>query len=305
MARDSRIEWTDHTFNPWWGCTKVSPACDNCYADTWAKRVGLDIWGAGKPRRFLSDAYWRQPRRWNAEAQQSGHRARVFCASMADVFEWKRGLSYWRHRLWHLIEETPYLDWLLLTKRPHLAQRLAPWDDHWPDNVWLGTTVENQRWVNKRLPRLTEIPARTRFLSCEPLLGPIDLRGWLGRDVVHWVIAGGESGPRARPSDPLWFFAIRDQCAAHETPFHFKQWGEWAPLDTLPGILPRSVLDDGSYSTPMGKYGKKASGRILGSRTWDDFPCSEEEHFDASANRESATAAGPLHGDSPLAFQPL
>ena len=305
MARDSRIEWTDHTFNPWWGCTKVSPACDNCYADTWAKRVGLDIWGAGKPRRFLSDAYWRQPRRWNAEAQQSGHRARVFCASMADVFEWKRGLSDWRHRLWHLIEETPCLDWLLLTKRPHLVRRLAPWDDDWPDNVWLGTTVENQRWVDKRLPRLTEIPARTRFLSCEPLLGPVDLRSWLERDAVHWVIAGGESGPRARPSDPLWFSAIRDQCEAHETPFHFKQWGEWAPLDAFPGILPRSVLDDGSYSTPMGKYGKKKSGRVLDSRTWDGFPCSVEEHLDASANRESATAAGPLHGDSPLTFQPL
>ena len=109
MARDSRIEWTDHTFNPWWGCTKVSPACDHCYAETWAKRVGFDIWSTAKPRRFLSDVYWRQPHRWNAEAEQSGRRARVFCASMADVFEWKRGsrlggigfgASSKKHRAW-------------------------------------------------------------------------------------------------------------------------------------------------------------------------------------------------------------
>lgn len=272
MARDSRIEWTDHTFNPWWGCTKVSPACDNCYADTWARRVGLDVWGAGKPRRFLSDAYWRQPRRWNAEAQRSGRRARVFCASMADVFEWKRGLSYWRHRLWDLIDETPCLDWLLLTKRPHLVRRLTPWNDHWPDNVWLGATVEDQRWVDKRLPHLAEIPARTRFLSCEPLLGEIDLGQWLQRNAIHWVIAGGESGPRARPSDPAWFSVIRDQCAIHDTPFHFKQWGEWAPLDALPGVLPRSVFDDESLSAPMGKYGKKISGRVLDNQTWDGLP---------------------------------
>ena len=144
MARDSRIEWTDHTFNPWWGCTKVSAACDHCYAETWARRIGLDIWSAGKPRRYLSDAYWQQPHKWNAAAANAGSKARVFCASMADVFEWKKGLWSWRHRLWAVIEETPHLDWLLLTKRPHLVRRLAPWGDHWPENVWLGTTVESK-----------------------------------------------------------------------------------------------------------------------------------------------------------------
>ena len=144
MARNSKIEWTDHTFNPWWGCTKVSPACDHCYAETWARRVGLDVWSSGKPRRFLSDAYWQQPHRWNKQARVANQRARVFCASMSDVFEWKKELTPWRHKLWELIEETPYLDWLLLTKRPHLVTRMTPWNDDWPRNVWLGVTVENQ-----------------------------------------------------------------------------------------------------------------------------------------------------------------
>lgn len=271
MARDSRIEWTDHTFNPWWGCTKVSPACDHCYAETWAKRVGLDIWSTGRPRRFLSEAYWQQPFRWNSEAKRAGGRARVFCASMADVFEWKKGLSAWRTRLWRVVEETPYLDWLLLTKRPHLVRRLAPWGNDWPDNVWLGTTVENQKWVEKRLPHLDANPARVRFLSCEPLLGRIQLDDWLARKTVQWVIAGGESGPRARPTDPAWFQAVRDECTAHATPFHFKQWGDWAPITAVENSLPRAVIDKG-LSTPMGRFGKKASGRVLNGRTWDQAP---------------------------------
>ena len=274
MARDSKIEWTDHTFNPWWGCTKVSPACDHCYAEAWARRMGLDVWTAGKPRRFLSDAYWRQPHRWNDAAKISGQRSRVFCASMADVFEWKKGLSEWRERLWRVIEETPHLDWLLLTKRPHLVRRLTPWEDDWPHNVWLGTTVENQRWVDKRLPYLEESSARIRFLSCEPLLDEIELSGWLEQKAVDWVIAGGESGPRARPSDPKWFYSLRDQCVDHETPFHFKQWGDWAPVSTIDCKPPKTILDDGSYSTPMGRFGKKTSGRMLNGRTWDGLPVS-------------------------------
>ena len=283
MARDSKIEWTDHTFNPWWGCTKVSPACDHCYAEAWARRMGLDVWTAGKPRRFLSDAYWRQPHRWNEAAKRSGQRSRVFCASMADVFEWKKGLSEWRERLWRVIEETPFLDWLLLTKRPHLVQRLAPWEGDWPHNVWLGTTVENQRWVDKRLPYLGETPARIRFLSCEPLLDEIELDGWLDRKAIDWVIAGGESGPQARPSDPNWFYSLRDQCIAHGTPFHFKQWGDWAPVEIVEGKLPRSIFNDGSYSTPMGRFGKKISGRVLNGRTWDGFPtASVKRDLDAS-----------------------
>ena len=272
MARDSKIEWTDHTFNPWWGCTKVSPACDHCYAETWAKRVGFDIWSSGRPRRFLSEAYWKQPYRWNKEAEQSGRQVRVFCASMADVFEWKNGLAVWRKRLWTVIEDTPFLVWLLLTKRPHLAGRLTPWKDNWPRNVWLGTTVENQRWVDKRLPHLEESHARMRFLSCEPLLDEIQLGAWLERKVIDWVIAGGESGPKARPSDPEWFYTLRDQCIAHATPFHFKQWGDWAPTNAVEDVVPRSVMNIKSYSRPMGRFGKKISGRTLGGRTWDEIP---------------------------------
>ena len=272
MARDSRIEWTDHTFNPWWGCTKVSPACDHCYAETWARRFGFDIWSTGRPRRFLGDAYWQQPLRWNAAAARAGRRERVFCASMADVFEWGKSLTPWRHRLWRLVEETPQLDWLLLTKRPHLVRRLAPWDDDWPDNVWLGTTVESQRWVNKRLPHLAETRARVRFLSCEPLLDQVDIKSWLEQNAIQWVIAGGESGPSARPSDPRWFHVLRDHCLAHQPPFHFKQWGDWAPVHAVRDLAPRAVVDDGKYSTPMGRFGKKASGRVLGNTTWDGVP---------------------------------
>ena len=275
MASNSKIEWTDHTFNPWWGCTKVSPACDHCYAETWAKRVGLDVWSNGKPRRFLSDAYWQQPHQWNKQARFANQRARVFCASMSDVFEWKKELTPWRHKLWELIEETPYLDWLLLTKRPHLATRLTPWNDNWPRNIWLGATVENQKWAEKRLPHLESIPADIRFLSCEPLLGEIDLRDWLEQNVIHWVIAGGESGFNARPSNPDWFLSLRDQCLAHDTPFHFKQWGDWAPTDAVAGtVLPRSVLVDEFFPATIGRYGKKTSGRILDGRTWDALPCS-------------------------------
>lgn len=274
MARDSKIEWTDHTFNPWWGCTKVSPACDHCYAETWARRVGLDVWSSGKPRRFLSDAYWRQPHQWNKQARFANQRARVFCASMSDVFEWKKELTPWRHKLWELIEETPYLDWLLLTKRPHLVPRLTPWNDDWPNNVWLGVTVENQKWTEKRLPQLESIPANIRFLSCEPLLGEINLRDWLEQDVIHWVIAGGESGFKARPSSPDWFLSLRDQCIDYDVPFHFKQWGDWAPVNVVAdNVSPRSVLIGDSYSTSIGRFGKKISGRLLDGRTWDELPC--------------------------------
>lgn len=306
MARNSRIEWTDHTFNPWWGCAKVSPACDHCYAEAWARRVGLDLWSTKKPRRFLSDNYWRQPHVWNKKSKREGRRARVFCASMADVFELRKGLSRWRQRLWTTINETPWLDWLLLTKRPHLVRHLAPWGSDWPDNVWLGTTVESQRWVDRRLPHLAQSPARIRFLSCEPLLDVIKLDDWLARDVVHWVIAGGESGPKARPSDPVWFYAIRDQCAAHATPFHFKQWGDWAPLDAVESSSPRSILDDGTYSTPMGRFGKKASGRLLSGRTWDELPfLSVESYLDTLPRTESTSSPRPQNSDPTSALQRL
>lgn len=270
VAQNSRIEWTHHTFNPWWGCTKVSPGCDHCYAETWSKRTGHTIWGHRAPRRRLTERYWQRPLVWDREAQRMKCRHRVFCASMADVFEWRAELNPLRERLWDLIERTRHLDWLLLTKRPHLVSRLAPWsqDAEWPNNVWLGTTVENQRWAEKRLPYLVTLPAKIRFLSCEPLLGPIDLTAW--GDVIDWVIAGGESGPAARPSDPEWFRSLRNQCQRLDVPFHFKQWGEWAPARrSTNGNARRS-----DYSVELVRFGKTKSGRKLDGAVWDEFPVS-------------------------------
>ncbi len=257
MGKDSRIEWTDHTFNPWWGCVKVSPACKHCYAEAWAKRTGQAVWGISAHRRFFGPAHWQEPHRWHAEAVRSGRRHRVFCASMADVFEDRRDLDPWRTQLGALIAETPLLDWLLLTKRPDRAAALAPWGSSWPRNVWLGATVEDQVWVERRLPHLAAVPANLRFLSCEPLLGSLDLSPWLGH-AVHWVIAGGESGARARPSDPAWFRGLRDQCQRAGVPFHFKQWGIWAPAE--------------SERTTLVRVSKKAAGRKLDGRTWDQLP---------------------------------
>lgn len=280
MARDSRIEWTQHTFNPWWGCTKVSPGCKHCYAETWAKRVGQDVWGPKASRRDLTDSYWRQPFAWNAEAAGSKDRPRVFCASMADVFEDRRDLDAKRLRLWKLIEATPNLSWLLLTKRPENVARLAPWSLDWPDNVWLGATAENQLWLDKRLPFLLSNPARVRFLSCEPLLGPIDLSACAGEAAakggrkIHWVIGGGESGHHARPMHPEWITSLRDQCVSAGIRFHFKQWGNWRPVrqNQLNGYKGRSLLLRNGDRILLANMGKKEAGRRLEGRTWDEFP---------------------------------
>lgn len=266
MAKDSKIEWTEHTFNPWWGCVKVSPACKHCYAETWAKRLGKNVWGTKADRRFLSDNNWAQPLKWNAAAEASGQRARVFCASMADVFEDRRDLDDQRLRLWALIEATPCLDWLLLTKRPQAIGTLAPWGNSWPNNVWLGVTVENQRRAEERLPILAAIPAAVRFISAEPLLGPVELAPWLG--ALDWVIAGGESGAHARPTNPSWFTALNDQCSAAGVAFHFKQWGDWAPSNAK---WPKARSQDVGGNV-MVRVGKKHAGRTLRGRTWDELP---------------------------------
>ena len=277
MAKNSSIEWTHHTFNPWWGCTKVSPACDHCYAETWAKRVGQSVWGPKSPRRFFSDKHWADPLRWNAEANADGHRRRVFCASMADVFEHRADLNETRKRLWKLIEATPMLDWLLLTKRPQQIGIKAPWTTDWPDNVWIGTTVENQKFAELRLPHLLKHPAKVRFLSCEPLLGPIDLGRWINGDAseglhrVDWIIAGGESGPGARPMHPDWARSLRDQAASADAAFHFKQWGHWVPAEIVTEEQKRSLveLEDGRL---MAWLEKKNAGRELDGDTHDGFP---------------------------------
>jgi protein gp37 len=276
MARNSSIEWTHHTFNPWWGCNRVSPACDNCYAEAWARRMGQDIWGGRAPRRFFGDTHWREPLRWNLEAVAAGRRERVFCASMADVFEWRAALNEQRARLWDLIDQTPNLDWLLLTKRPQHIIRMAPWDNEWPRNVWVGTTVENQRLAEIRLPHLLAVPAQVRFLSCEPLLGPLDLRPWFKRRGSHsidWVIAGGESGAHSRPMHPDWVSGLLRQCQRANVPFHFKQWGHWAPADLLDLPTPSTLLNmDNERPVRMVSAGKGRTGRVLQGMTWDGLP---------------------------------
>lgn len=282
MGDKTGIEWTDHTFNPWWGCAAVSPACKHCYAETLAARFGVE-WGIKAERKPASEKYWRKPVAWNAAAEKAGQRARVFCASMADVFEDRRDLDPYRARLFALIEATPWLDWQFLTKRPEAVMRLVPerWRDGFPHNVWMGTTVEDQRRADERIPHLLGIPATVRFLSCEPLLGAVDFRevpgfNRVGLDLSRWwVIAGGESGTGARPMHPNWARSLRDQCANAGVPFFFKQWGEWAPRDpTMGDDQPRIRLTDagedgssldskGSNDVWMQRVGKKAAGALL------------------------------------------
>jgi protein gp37 len=278
MGRNSAIEWTHHTFNPWWGCKKVSPACKNCYAEAWAKRTGQKVWGAGANRRFFGEAHWREPLKWNDEQGSNGTRKRVFCASMADVFERRALLNPVRSQLWNLIERTPNLDWLLLTKRPHNILYMTPWETAWPENVWVGTSVENQTLAETRLPHLLAVPASVRFLSCEPLLGPLDLRSWFDRrgyNPIDWVIAGGESGGHSRPMHHDWAASLLGQCQEAQVPFHFKQWGHWAPSELLRGKGSPTLLNlRNERPVQMVPAGKKLAGRVLQGSTWDSFPVS-------------------------------
>jgi protein gp37 len=254
MAERTGIEWTDHTFNPWWGCARVSPACENCYAETFSKRLGANIWGVRANRRRLSDNYWGEPLKWNQKAAALGIRKRVFSGSMCDVFEDRRDLDLHRERLWRLVEGTPHLDWLLLTKRPDNVREMAPWGTARTSNVWLGTTVEDQKRADQRMPHLIEHPAKVRFLSIEPLLGPLALRPYL--DQIQWVILGGESGAGARPMQIEWARQVRDECIAAGVPLFFKQWGNHTP--------------DGSGELLVRL--RRKSERTFDGRTWDEFP---------------------------------
>lgn len=229
MGTDTTIAWTDHTFNPWMGCSKVSPGCDHCYAEALGKRTGRVQWGDEAERVVTSAAYWRNPIKWNVAAEAEGRRHRVFCASLADVFEDRDELHAPRIRLLGLIESTPWLDWQLLTKRPENVRRLVMerWNfGAWPCNLWIGTTVEDQQRANERIPELLAIPAVVRFLSCEPLLGPLDLSRWLGRRPgIDWIICGGESGAGHRPLNLDHARDLRDQAHAAGVAYFFKQVG--------------------------------------------------------------------------------
>lgn len=280
---NSKIEWTDHTFNPWIGCTKVSPGCQHCYAEALAGRFGKAEWGPTAHRVQTSAANWRKPLGWARKAKATGKRARVFCASLADVFEDRHEVNGWRVSLLELIELTHSLDWLLLTKRPENVTRLIEqaagrsvqsFFERNP-HVWIGTSVENQEQADKRIPLLLDVPAPVRFLSCEPLLGPVDLVEWLSPDISHpshgilvgdsridWVIVGGESGPHARWMLPDWVRQVQADCEDANVPFFFKQWGEWAP----------PAGGKWQFEPEMVRVGKKTAGRLLDGRTWDEVP---------------------------------
>jgi protein gp37 len=268
VSENTKIEWADHTFNPWEGCQKVGPGCDHCYAEARNARFGggqAVNWGPGAPRRRTSDANWRLPLKWNRQAAADGRRFRVFCASLADVFD-NEVDPMWRVDLLKLIAETPNLDWLLLTKRIGNVRQMmadafrAGWPEHgsvwerWGEmfsNIWIGATVVNQAEADRDIRKLLAVPASVRFLSIEPMLGPVNLKEveisgsghhefdpiivanvlhpFAGRPRIDWVIVGGESGPNARPMHPQWARNLRDQCAEAMVPFMFKQWGEWVP----------------------------------------------------------------------------
>lgn len=376
MADMTNIEWCDSTFNPWMGCTKVSQACQFCYAERdMDKRLGKVAWGPNGTRVVTSDANWRKPIKWNRAAgdlpsrivKPYSHpieyvpvpRPRVFCASLADIFEDWQGPMHdhqgyqlclhptepdrfvpiipgvqeltaeevaqgWRTvtmndvraRLFRLIDATPNLDYLILTKRPENIARM--WPAYFPGgyiaeagsmneegprpNVWLGTSTENQEQAAKRIPELLKSRdlSPVLFLSCEPLLGPIEFSNvskradavtQLGKkalDGIDWVIAGGESGPKARPSHPAWFRSIRDQCQAANVPFLFKQNGEWTPkghagvnnlfdyreqvIVNLDGSITTGLLEYGDDAYVMNRVGKKNAGRLLDGVEHNEFP---------------------------------
>lgn len=325
MAENSAIEWTNHTVNFWWGCAKVSPACAHCYAEGQAARFYPGLWGPDGERRLRIEAARREALRYERQAIRERRRLRVFTNSMADFFEDRRDLDRARHLALDVIRETPNLDWLILTKRPErvleqlgrarvdaIGSHLPEWLDQWlegnpPANVWLGTTVEDQERADQRLPHLLKAPAAVRFVSMEPLLGPVNLcglglhKGWCPTHDfpggfchgpcpddrrLDWVICGGESGPKARPMHPDWARSLRDQCAAAGVPFLFKQWGEWAPIhqpwkqEDVVGLAPneRWLNSAGGHGFHghevyrMRRVGKKAAGRLLDGQLHDAYP---------------------------------
>lgn len=250
MAERTGISWAHSTFNPWLGCTNVSPGCDHCYAEALAKRTGLVEWG-NHPRRRTSAAYWKQPLVWNRKAAASGRPWRVFCASMADVFD-NQVPDEWRSDLWKVIEQTPNLIWMLLTKRPqNIGPMLPPgWGGGWP-NVWPGTTVENQEEAERRIPILRDVPARVRFVSCEPMLGSIDLR--------RLDIKGDSEMDCLRPStwrevwESDWSPEATGVPLEHAIEDYKDEGGVWPPTDDRPVGISWVICggESGAHARPM------------------------------------------------------
>lgn len=338
MSENSNIEWTDHTFNPWEGCQGVSPGCDHCYAEARNRRFGGGVagnWGPGAPRRHTSAGNWEKPFSWQRRAAEfsaeHGRRQRVFCASLGDWLDNAVPIE-WLVDLLEVVRLTPDLDWQLLSKRIGIwrarteaarnfarmqgRQDLARWIGEWltgqpPANVWLGASIVNQEEADRDIPKLLAMPARVRFLSMEPLLGPVSFEGLFANphdlrdgtnalEALDWVIVGGESGPKARPMHYDWASSLRDQCAAAGVPFLFKQWGEWLPwhqfsvvgIEDPPEQTRFTTLEfmgdhwrDVGYPAWMdvadgqvddmkcvGRVGKEAAGRLLDGVEHNGFP---------------------------------
>ena len=260
MSANTAIEWTDYSWSPWWGCTPVSPGCANCYAARWAKFTrGLE-YRRGTPRQLAKD--WKTPLKWNKDAGLRDERRRVFL-SMCDPFD-DEVPTEWRLRLTDLIQSTPNLDWLLLTKRP---EHVAPVD--WLPNVWLGVSVEDQQRADERIPALLKIPTRLRFVSFEPLLEAIDLskvEAWRTSETgmlpdgsppkldIGWSIVGGESGPNARPCNIEWIRSIVRQCREAGVPCFVKQMGS-KPIESDLIEPMGDTIDDFDY-VPRFKHRK-------------------------------------------------
>lgn len=305
---NTEISWTDDTKSLWWGCTEVSPQCDNCYARTFDKRLGGDHWGAHDPRKI-------QPGVWDAfqKAQRKAEKASgvrsQFVMSMGDIFERDMPLvtgagepiegvttGDLRNRFFtDVVPNSPNLLFLLLTKRPQNIRRMVPptWlENGAPDNVMFGASVGtgNQEADDKALAALVYVPGRL-FLSCEPLLGPLNLSRWQQYAAIEWIIAGGESGHGARPMHPEWARKLRDYATAAGIAFHFKQWGNWLPVDQMSDEQYALVADlDPDAFGGVGRFkkpsrllggelfyevGKKSAGRLLDGVEWNQFPRKE------------------------------
>lgn len=242
MGVKTDIAWADATINFWIGCTEVSPACDNCYAREQARRYHWAEWGPGR-RRYITKGAKTTAFALERKAIREGRRLKVFANSLSDFFDNEMPDTV-RDNAVAVIDGTPHLDWMLLTKRPHVARKYLA-DKRVRPNIWLGTTVENQAMAEVRIPMLLDAPAAVRFVSAEPLLGALNLFDWIGPfgpdgalqapPALDWVICGGESGEYARPMHPAWARSLRDQCAGAGVPFLFKQWGEWAPYQVVAG----------------------------------------------------------------------
>ena len=300
MGENTKIAWADHTFNPWIGCSHVSKGCMNCYAERdFDHRYHKIEWGPRGTRVQTSEANWRKPFKWNKHAQDNGKAELVFCASLADVFEVHRDIgittSLWRERLFDMMVKTPWLIWLVLTKRPENVMGMVPlsWYDgnRWPANVWVGFSAEDQSNFDFRIENALKIPTPVRWVSVEPMLGYIDMSLYLETPEINWVIVGGESGPNARPMHTSWVKNIEWDCGVGRVPFFFKQWGEYIQVDR-PDSTGR-VLNDGQGRNQIyiSRVGRSKAGRLLNGKEYLEFPTTVIEEYELNLGIEEAKAA--------------